>query len=69
MQRAVLIVMDLVLAQDPPQMVQIPDQGAIKREPDCQPSRPPRTVISVKRHSASSTLPSMIGNHGSQRYL
>jgi hypothetical protein len=29
--RPVLIVVDLVLAQGPPQMVQIPDQGAIEK--------------------------------------
>jgi hypothetical protein len=29
--RPVLIVVDLVLAQDPPQMVQIPDQGAVEK--------------------------------------
>jgi hypothetical protein len=30
---------------------------------------PPRTAISVKRHSGSITLPSMTGNHGSLRHL
>jgi hypothetical protein len=29
--RPVLIVVDLVLAQDPPQMVQVPDRGAFEK--------------------------------------